>query len=272
MSVFTVMMVGGGVIFKLLRANLPIVQTALSLAGTVATPIWVAKSTVRAKDIIDAELEKRGDGATISKGEMVELTWKEYIGPVILCGATCALEVKTTKDLLEKAAAATALAAASAKTLEMTNDKVEQMFGEGKRKKLEAEVDQEKVKEIAAANNGQPIIVGEGKILCMDGFTGRIFHSTMEDLRRAVNDINRDLNCVNRDSAGFVADNEASLNDFWSYINDSEHLTPLPKMNNFGWTTSHPLSVRFNCTLYSNQPMVVVDYDLYDFSTSTKVL
>ena len=96
MDILNTIALGAQIIGGSALKNLPIIQTAFSVFGTIATPIWACKSTLVAKDIIDKEAAKRG--TPISKGECVEMVWPHFVGPVILGGLTCASEIKTTHD------------------------------------------------------------------------------------------------------------------------------------------------------------------------------
>ena len=267
MSITSALFSGVNILGKACLDNLPVIQTGFSLFGTIMTPIWTAKSTLKAKEIIDAAKEKRGED--ISKGEMVELTWKEFVGPIILCGLTCACEIKTTKDLLSKAATMTALAATSKATLDQQKDKTIELLGDGKAQKVNDAVAKEKVDAISQRYGGAIPFVGDGKILCIDGFSERLFVSTVEDIRSAVNDINEAL----IPGGTWSSENQMTLNDFYSSINDAANLGPLQAGYHLGWLTGNPLKIDISTQMYKERmPVAYIQYTIYDLNSGKPVV
>lgn len=267
MGITNILFNGCSVIGKACVDNLPVIQTGFSLFGTILTPIWTAKSTLKAKEIIDAAKEKRG--GDISKGEIIELTWKEFAGPAILLGLTCACEIKTTKDLLSKAATMTALAAASKSNLDLHKDKTIELLGDGKEKKISDEIAKEKVDALSRRYGDNIPTVGNGKILCIDGFSERLFVSTVEDIRSAVNDVNEAL----IPGGTWTSENQMMLNDFYSSINDSANLGPLPVGYHIGWITGKPLKVDISTQMYKGHtPVAYITYTIYDIDSGKPVV
>lgn len=265
--IFDTLLSGVNTIGKACLDNLPVIQTAFSLLGTITCPIWTAKSALKAKEIIDAEKEKRG--TDISKGEMLELTWKEFAGPAVLLGLTCACEIKTTKDLLSKAATMTALAAVSKESLEQHKEQTVKLLGDGKEKKVEDAIAKEKVESISKRYGDNIPLIGDGKILCIDGFSERLFSSTVEDIRSAVNDINEAL----IPAGSWTSENQMTLNDFYSSINDTVNLGPLPVGYHIGWVTGKPLKVDISTQMYRERiPVAYIQYTIYDMNTGKPIV
>ena len=271
MGIIDTILLGAQILGSTASANMPIIQTAFSVAGTIVTPIWACKSTLKAKEILDQKSAERG-GAPISKGEAVELCWPYFIGPVALGGLTCLSEIKTTHDLLGQLASTTAVAMTSKKMLEEYRDKNKELNGEGKDRKIKDEIAADRVKEMKEKCNGNaPIIVTDGDILCIDGFSGRMFRSSIEKIRKAVNDVNAEL------TPGFGKWTDplrkVYLNDFYSYL-DEKSLKPLDIGESaLGWTNSHGMEVDFSTQMWNeNTPCVVVNYNLVDLMSDQEIL
>lgn len=269
MDIMSAITNGAAVLGKVAMNNLPVIQTACSLCGTILTPIWTGKSVLKAKDILDAERAKRGPDCDISKGEMVELTWKEFIGPVLLCGATCACEIKTTKDLLGKAATATALATASSKALSDYKEKNKELFGNANDQKIKNAIAQEKISEFRANGVSFPEIRNADEHVFHDPFSGRLFVCTINKFRTAVANINLAL----VPGGTWSSENQMQLNDFYTEINDPTHLGVLKSGYNVGWSTHNPLKYEVEWREYEDSKVVgFISYNLYDLSTDSPIM
>jgi len=133
-------------------------------------------------------------------------------------------------------------------SLKEYREKVIDIIGENKERKIRDEVDHDKV----LANPTTNIIVtGSGDVLCYDSLTGRYFTSDIEKIRKIVNELNRNL----------LTDMFIPLNDFFYEIGlDSTELG-----NNLGFDIDKGLfEIKFSSQLTKEErPCLVLNYEVY---------
>lgn len=200
-----------------LNRNAPNILTGFAVAGVVGTSVAAYRAAVPVSNILHDLPEE----ATLR--DKVRATWKLYIPAAVLGAATisCIVAANVVSARRRAALAAAYSLAAEAVTHyredirnltdEATLEESDQLLA---RKQREGQVYQGPAKET--------FVVGDGKFLCYDTYSGRYFDSTLEDIKKAVNDINFDL----------IQGNPVSLNDFYSLVQLEQNAMG----DQLGWT------------------------------------
>ncbi|MBO5622883.1 MAG: hypothetical protein J5959_14795, partial [Butyrivibrio sp.] len=96
-----------------------------------------------------------------------------------------------------------------------------------------------------------------------------LFVSTVEDIRSAVNDINEAL----IPGGTWSSENQMTLNDFYSSINDAANLGPLQAGYHLGWLTGNPLKIDISTQMYKERmPVAYIQYTIYDLNSGKPVV
>lgn len=200
-----------------LNRNAPHILTGFAVAGVVGTSVAAYRAAMPVSNILHDLPEE----ATLR--DKVRATWKLYIPAAVLGAATisCIVAANVVSARRRAALAAAYSLAAEAVTHyredirnltdEATLEESDQLLA---RKQREGQVYQGPAKET--------FVVGDGKFLCYDTYSGRYFDSTLEDIKKAVNDINFDL----------IQGNPVSLNDFYSLVQLEQNAMG----DQLGWT------------------------------------
>jgi hypothetical protein len=249
---------------KFISDNASGILTAGGVVGTVATAVLTARSTYKAAGAMREEMAIRqvatrehaenagldpdmAFAADFTKTEVVKLTWKYYIPPVVAGTATCASIIMANHMSARRAAALAAAYGISERRFEEYKEKVAEKFGLNKERDVRDEVAQERV------NKNPPdkevIILAGGDVLCYDMYTGRYFRSTVESIRKAENKINQVL----------FQHQYASLSEFYQEIG----LEPTTVSEEVGWNllNDRPFAVQFSTTMSPNEePCIAIDF------------
>ena len=243
-----------GKIKPLLDAHSPTLLTAVGVSGTVVTSVLTGRATFKAADIILQEQiakDENFEGADLkdtglTKTEKVKLVWKLYIPPVVSGALTIASIITANKISSTKIAALTVAAGVSERAFQEYKDKVIEKLGEKQDEKIRDEVAQDRVN-ANPPRSGEVLIAGSGDVLCYDMLTGRYFHSTVEDLKRAENRINYEL----------VHYMSASLSMFYEEIG----LPPTPYTDSVGWNMNNHMEIKLSTVMSpDNRPCIAVDF------------
>lgn len=235
---------------KLAADNAPTILTAVGVVGTITTAVLTHKAAFRAHEILlleDAERKGREiEAPVLTNTEIIQLTWKEYIPPVISGIVTVTAVIGANRIGLSRTAALAAAMKLSEKQFNEYKDKVVEKLTPPKEKALREELAQDKV--TRTPPTGQQILVQGIESLCFEPLTGRYFKSDYESLRRAQNDINRQ-----------ILDNRyATIGEFYGMLG----LEPTKLANEIGWSLQNDLALEISTTLADNgQPVLVVDYE-----------
>jgi Family of unknown function (DUF6353) len=226
---------------KLLADNSPLLLTAISVTGTIATAVLTGRASFKA-----ARLLYETDLQDLPFREKVELTWQLYIPAVGTGVLTVACVIAANRIGTRRAAAMAAAYSISERAFSEYKEKVIEKFSERKEQDIRDEIAQDRVTKNPVASR-EVIITGMGKVLCCDTITGRYFESDMETLRKAQNDVN----------ARIMNNMYASLHDFYVLIG----LTPTPYSSEIGWNTSDLCELHYSATLAEDgRPCICVDY------------
>lgn len=201
----------------LFSRNAPHILTGVAVAGVAGTSVAAFRAAVPVRD----RLHDLPEEATIR--DKVRATWKLYIPAAVLGAATisCIVAANVISSRRRAALAAAYSLAAEAVTHyredlrnltdEATLEESDQLLA---RKQNPDKVYQGPAKET--------FVVGDGKFLCYDTYSGRYFNSSLEEIKKCVNDINFDL----------IQGNPVSLNDFYSLVGLDQNAMG----DQLGWT------------------------------------
>jgi hypothetical protein len=234
---------------RFLVENSPAILTGIGVAGTLTTAYLTGRATFKAAEIINQKnLEKDISDLYMPPKEKLKLVWRLYVPAAGTAALTIAAIIYANRISDKRAAALAAAYAFSQTTFEEYKDKVIEKMGPKKEELVRAEIDQERFNEVSADKN--VVIIGKGDVLCFETFTGRIFMSDMETLRKAMNDINLEI-----------------INGVYASLTDFYHLVGLPSTgvsDDLGWNTDHPLKLNFTTILSDdNRPCLAFSYNIH---------
>lgn len=168
--------------------NAPIILTGVTVIGTITSIVLSAKATANAVELVEEKKKEEGK-EELSKGEIVETVWREYI-PVavaatttIVCSvAACSINAKRQAALVS----AYTLAKDALKDYKDANVKAN-----GLRAHQNAVSEQEQQNLAKAPITSNNIIdTGNGQSLCKDALSGQYFYSSRDAIEKAFNELN----------------------------------------------------------------------------------
>lgn len=229
---------------KLVVDNAPAILTGVGVVGTAATAYFTAKSTFKAAQILEEEKFKvkiqtpappgrLQDEDPLSKTDKVKLVWKLYILPAGVGVSTIAAILYANRISTKRAAALAAAYALSQDRFSEYKEKMSEKLGVKKEQSVTDELAQDRIN--ANPPQGSITIIGDGKVLCKDEFTGRYFQSTVEKIKRAQNEINAAINDVQY----------STLSEFYEKIG----LPPTSVSETFGWNSPDQLDMSWSTVL-----------------------
>lgn len=234
---------------KFLVDNSPGILTGLGVAGTVTTAILAGKGAYSSALILAAEKEvavgeMRGD---LDAKEKVKLVWKEFI-PAASVGVVTIVAIIGANQIGSRRAAA--FAAAYKLSEQLSDDykkKVLETLGVQKEEKMRSELGAEKMQKNPPPSN--MMIVAGSNALFYDELSGRYFHNTMDNVKRAVNEINHQVNnhfC-------------ASLTEFYDKIG----LSSTAYSDDVGWNSDELMDVQYTGILLENDNLsaIMISYN-----------
>lgn len=168
---------------RFLDKNTHSILTAVAVAGVFTTSLLVSDATLKAFQV----LEKY---KYVTKKEKINATWKCYIYAGISGMVTIASIVTLNSVHQRRNAALAGLYSITQSALSDYKEKVIEVLGENKERKIRDEIDHDKVLTNPSTNI---IVTGSGDLLCYDSLTGRYFTADIEKIRRIVNELNRNL-------------------------------------------------------------------------------
>jgi hypothetical protein len=249
------------VLEKLAIDNSPVLLTALGAVGVVGTAILAHRAATKSTHQLlqqraervaaarDASPEKFVASASVpvlSRKEVFELTWKNYIPPVISGSMTIGAIVMANRIGTKRAAALAAAYTISEKAFEEYREKVVERMGEKDESKLRNEIVQDRVKQ-APPSEGNILMVAGGDHLFLEMYTGRYFRSDIETIRKAINEINYKIN-----THGY-----ASISDFYDLIG----LAHTAVSDSMGWNSDKLMDINFDAVLSEDgQPCVGISF------------
>ena len=226
-------------------SNSPLILTVVGVTGTLTTAYLVGKASFKAAEIL-VENESRYD--PLEAKEKVELVWKLYIPAATTGLITVVAIIGANRIGARKAAALAAAYALSERSFEEYQAKVLEKMGDRKEQEIRDEVMRERVK-IDPASLQEVVVVGAGRVLCYEGYTGRYFMSDMQSLQRAENTLNRRI----------VNDGYATLSDLYDILG----LTHTDISGYIGWNTDNDVRLQYT-TLMSDDDRPCIAFSFSD--------
>lgn len=223
---------------KLITDNSPLILTAVGVAGTVTTAVLAARAGIRTEQILDQEERENGGIAqrsNLTKMRKLELLWKVYIPPVASASITMGAVVGANRISTRRAAALAAAYVISEGKAAEFKEKAQEKLGIQKSQKLQDEIAQEHVDAVST----QHVIVTGGQTAFMDAWSGRVFPSSMEEVKQAQNDLNKQV----------LDEGYATLTDFYNLIGlDSTKFS-----DDVGWNSDKLMEVVFSTCMSPQQ-------------------
>lgn len=239
---------------RVTHENSPMILTAVGSVGVLTTGVLAAHGGIRAHQILEDERRNvsftrtGGPGAEydIPLKRRLALTWKPF-APACLTGLTTVTAIIAANQIGTRRAAAMAVAYTTLeKASKEYREKVIERFGDNKEQKVRDELAQDRL--TRAQGESREVVILEGDdVLCFDSWSGRLFKSNTETLKKAMNDLNYRI----------INDNYASLTDFYNLIG----LPPTSGSDELGWNVDNLLEIEFATVLAENgKPAISIDF------------
>lgn len=248
--------------------NSPTILTIIASFGVAGLAWSTYQATQKANALIMDELEKRqeeldeqrrkleeiGRGDLIPKfttRDVVELTWRCYIAPAGIGIATIACIIGANRIHLRRYAALASAYGVTSEAYKTYKSKVAETFGKNKELKVRDEVATDHAKANISPDS-EIITTGKGETLFLDRWSGQIFKSEAEQIRRTINNMNREMNMAYSD--GFI-----SLNELYYDLG----LRKIEHGDLLGWHFADgEITVSFTSTLIDDKPYTVLNFDV----------
>ena len=232
----------GGVISR----NSPAILTGLGCAGVLTTAILTGRATLRASEILKIEAPDE----QLSSEEIIKLTWKVFIPPVLVGASSIACIIGANTINTHRNAAIAALYSLSETAFREYKEKVVEEIGRNKELKVRDSIAQDRVTTNPVGDR-TIIFTGNGEVLCYDALCDRYFKSSAEKIRQQVLELNEDLR-----------------NDMWLDLNDLYYAIGLPSTklgNQVGFDIDKGyIQVDYTGTLTpEGQPCLSIDMTVY---------
>lgn len=232
----------GGVISR----NSPAILTGLGCAGVLTTAILTGRATLRASEILKMEAPDE----QLPAAEIVKLTWKVFIPPVLVGASSIACIIGANTINTHRNAALAALYSLSETAFREYKEKVVEEIGRNKELKVRDSIAQDRVTTNPVGDR-TIIFTGNGEVLCYDALCDRYFKSSAEKIRQQVLELNEDLR-----------------NDMWLDLNDLYYAIGLPSTklgNQVGFDMDKGyIQVDYTGTLTpEGQPCLSIDMTVY---------
>ena len=232
----------GGVISR----NSPAILTGLGCAGVLTTAILTGRATLRASEILKIEAPDE----QLPAAEIVKLTWKVFIPPVLVGASSIACIIGANTINTHRNAALAALYSLSETAFREYKEKVVEEIGRNKELKVRDSIAQDRVTTNPVGDR-TIIFTGNGEVLCYDALCDRYFKSSAEKIRQQVLELNEDLR-----------------NEMWLDLNDLYYAIGLPstklgKQVGFDMDKGY-IQVDYTGTLTpEGQPCLSIDMTVY---------
>lgn len=232
------------------KEHSPEILISTGVVGMVTSSVLAVRATPKALELME---DKKGElGVTyLTKKEIVETTWKQYI-PAVGIGTISAacIMLGTTKNIKRNTALATVYAI-SENTLKEYQRKTREIVGEEKAREIDREVAKARVREktvIQVRDSEYVNSTGNGDNLIYDSLSGRYFRSSMNAIESAVNAVNKSM----------LDEYTVSLNDFYNELN----IPTIGVGNYLGWRSDKEmLEITFDSDVDVNgNPFLILSY------------
>lgn len=227
------------------------------IAGMFTAGVLAVKVTPKASMLLEERRCKKHEAYNqntevnpkLTIKDYIQVTWKYYLPPIVLAGASAGMIIFAHKlDTKENAALAAAYALSESRLKEYTTKTLETV-GERKEKEIRNAIDKDRVDNTELVES-EVIHTGDGETLCLDAWSGRYFYSDIEILRREAVELSRSM----------LEGELVLLNDWY----DAIHLDTTKVGDKFGWEvnqTRELIELNYSSQLNrKNQPVLVVDF------------
>jgi len=171
---------------QVLVKNSPAILTGLGCAGVLTTAFFTGHATLKAYELIKEEEYDRKEELPTS--DIVKLTWKVFIPPVLMGGASIACILGANSINTKRNAALAALYSLSETAFREYKEKVVEQIGSQKELRVRDAVAKDRVDKNPVGDR-TVIITGNGDVLCYDTLSDRYFRSSHEKIRQQVLDL-----------------------------------------------------------------------------------
>lgn len=258
--------------------NSPVLLTGLAVGGVLTTVIFAVRATPKALSVIDGKVWERyeaevedpddlsfaewlgcqfsDDGydwktkiGTLSKKELIQLTWKFYIPAACMGAMTIGCVIGANSINQRRNAALASVYGLTEAAFREYKDKVIETIGKSKELQVRDDISSDKLKKDPLSEK-EVIFTGKGEVLCYDSHSGRYFKSDMEKIRQATNDLNRTL-----------------MKDMFLTLNDLYYVLGLPNIDLGDCLGFHIddglIDISFSAQLTDGgDPCLVLNYEL----------
>lgn len=177
---------GGKKLVKFTTRNSNWILALITALGAVATAEEFTRATIKAVKLCE---EKKPQGAK----EVVKTVWELYLPGVGILLVTVTSALGNAHLNAKKLATVTGLYAASQADIQAFKNKAKEILGEGKEKKIEDEVERERVEKNPPPPEDEIVKTGHGDQLFMLGWTGKYFRSNPDYLELKMTQLNKEL-------------------------------------------------------------------------------
>lgn len=233
------------------QVNSPTIFAGLAIAGAVGTLFMTARATLKATEVVQEATAIDPDTGDVIKPEtkdIIAMTWKYFVPPVLMTGFTIGAIITSNRILNKRNVALAGLYSVSQDALREYEQKVEDTFGKNKAEKVKDEIAGDILRD-NPVDRSTVYITGYGNTLCYDVLSGRYFKSDIEMVRKSVNDFNFALG----------VEYNKCLNELYELMN----LDSIGLGEEVGWTSAKPPECRFTSKLASDgTPCLVIDHKI----------
>lgn len=237
--------------------NSPSILTVVGTIGAISTAVLATRAGFSSASLVEnALIEKRqSQRGPLTKREVVEATWQEFIPPAVVGAITLAAIIGANRIGTRRAAALAAAFKISEKMAEEYRQKVVEHMGAQKEEMVRSDVARDR---IGRTDGVETLILGEGEIIFYDSWSDRAFTSTRQRVEDAVNQINYQINQAWA----------ASLTEFFDLLG----LKATGVSDSFGWNTDELLDVNYtSCLLPDGRPACEIRYNTQPFQNYNKI-
>ena len=243
-----------------IKRHAPEILTSVSVAGLGATAYLGSRAGFKSGLVAMADAAARIDAAEdedeeisfMTPKELIKETWKFYIPVAVVGVATAVAIIGSNRVSNNRQLALISAAAISEQALRDYQAKIVEATSKPKERKIQDDIAQDKITDKKEELDRLLVNVGDGDVLCMEMYTGRVFISTAEKIHKAENMIGRQC----------IQDDYASHNDFMTLLG----LPWVDAGDAVGWNNDNPLEVVIGGGVHENknsgrtEPVLSVGY------------
>jgi len=232
---------------KSARGNSSAILLGAAVAGVIATALLSAKGAIKAKELIEENMEAINDSETETKYRLeIVKTALPAFAPAIVSGvATVGFMVLSHRVQSKRLAALASVYTLSETAYKEYRSQVRHAFGDKKKHLLSASVNDKKLQ--ASKKPRNEIMATDGDTLSYDALSGRYFRTYIDSVRRGIAEANKQM----------FLDDWISLNDVYDCIG----LPPIELGDMMGWSIDNgPIEEDFTSHLKDDVPVLVIDF------------